>query len=266
MPCTCSALALQSGHGDEAVALLQRAVAVAPGNADFQGDLAAAYIMVARPQEAATAAQAAIEQNSTRAADYFHHGLALAALARFAEAVPSLRRATQLQPTLAAAHRQLGLALQATGALDEALPACQRALELEPTAAVAHFVLGTLLIDLGQPDAALARFEEAVRLEPGNPQWLCSRGLARLGLGQMAAGWHDYEHRRECPQFDMLRLAEPIWDGQPLTGTLLVHCEQGLGDTLQFIRFARLARERCATADRGRATGARPPAHAQRRR
>ncbi len=106
-------------------------------------------------------------------------------------------------------------------------------------------MLGTLLIDLGQPDAALARFEEAVRLEPDNPQWLCSRGLARLGLGQMAAGWHDYEHRWACPQFDMLRLAEPIWDGQPLVGTLLVHCEQGLGDTLQFIRFARLARDRC---------------------
>jgi hypothetical protein len=68
-----------------------------------------------------------------------------------------------------------------------------------------------------------------------------------LKLGNFQAGWRDYESRVGLPQYDTLTFPQPMWDGSLLGDRkLLIHCEQGLGDTLQFIRYAKLAQQRAA--------------------
>jgi hypothetical protein len=139
--------------------------------------------------------------------------------------------------------------------LEEAEASLERASALDPANAVTHFNLGTLAKDRAQPAAAIEHYDRALRIDPNYAQALAARGAALLSLGDFAAGWDLYEHRACCPQFKMLRISAPQWDGSPLAGrTLLVHCEQGFGDTLQFIRYVRQL-----SAD-GRTVIAAPPA------
>src|SRR5262249_30240221 len=100
---------------------------------------------------------------------------------------------------------------------------------------------------LAQPREAIERFNRSLELDPNFAQPLCSRGTVLISLGEFAQGWQEYELRVRCPQYDVRTFAQPQWDGTPLTDrTLLVHCEQGLGDTLQFIRYVRLVRKRAS--------------------
>ncbi len=160
-----------------------------------------------------------------------------------AQAMVYLQQAIRVRPDFAAAHSNLGGVLQSLGRLDEAHASFQRAVELAPHMPELHYNLGTALKFLGQPAAGIDCFERALALQPDYAAPLSGRGMALLSMGQFAEGWAGYEHRVRCPQFDTLHFPQPRWDGSPLEGrTLLIHCEQGLGDTLQFIRYVKLAR------------------------
>ena len=88
---------------------------------------------------------------------------------------------------------------------------------------------------------ALVFIDLSLALEPDNPRGHYARATALLSLGDFLPGWESYEHRADCPPYNVPRSPKPLWDGSPLAGrTLLVSCEQGLGDTLQFIRFVKL--------------------------
>ncbi len=161
------------------------------------------------------------------------------------ESLTCLERAVRLRPDFAIAQCNLGVTYQDLTRLDEARIAFERAVELEPNRAEFIYNLGTVLRDLGAVAGAIARFDEALRLEPGYAQALCARGTAQLTRGDFLPGWADYEYRSHCPQYDTRSFPQPMWDGSPLGDrTLLVHCEQGLGDTFQFIRYAKLAAQR----------------------
>ncbi len=104
-----------------------------------------------------------------------------------------------------------------------------------------HINLGNTYRDLGDAATALKCFERALELEPGNYQAGHSRGTALLALGEFASGWAGYENRLRCEQYDTRDFPQPRWDGGPFEGrTILVHSEQGFGDTLQFIRYVSL--------------------------
>ena len=121
----------------------------------------------------------------------------------------------------------------------------ERAVLLDPKKAELHLNLGVVLKDQGHWDEALAKYDEALQIQPGHAHTLCSRSVALLSLGRFAEGWAGYEHRIGLPQFNTLSFPQPRWEGTPLAGrTLLIHCEQGFGDTLQFIRFVKPAVER----------------------
>jgi tetratricopeptide (TPR) repeat protein len=235
-------LALQTARLEEAIALLEQSVAADSSAAEYLGNLALAYSTARRHTDALNVAERGCALNPRLPDIHHQRGLALFHLGRLEEAVESFRRALELFPDYASAHSNLGVTLQALGLLDEAEGAMRRAIELEPSNAVYHFNLGTLAKDRADPTTAIGHYDEALRRDPSYSQALAARGAALLSLGLLRPGWQYYEHRADCPQFNTFKFPQPMWDGSPLGGrTLLVHCEQGFGDTLQFIRYLKSA-------------------------
>ncbi len=188
--------------------------------------------------------------------------------------------AVAAQPDLAEAHCNLANAQLRTGSDDAALASARRAIELKPELAEAHNVLGTILRERRRPADALASFLKAARLKPDYGEALNNLGSVleqegqveeagkyfqhaaavrpksaeihmNLGCnlllrGEYARGFAEYEWRRALPDNPSRRnFGKPDWNGSDLTGrTILLHAEQGVGDTIQFARFIPLVAER----------------------
>ena len=104
---------------------------------------------------------------------------------------------------------------------------------------------GTTLAAQGRSNEALAAFAHALRLRPDYPEAHWHQALTWLQQGDMARGWPEYEWRWKRRRARPRRLREPLWDGSNLEGkAILLWCEQGLGDSLQFIRYAPLVKGR----------------------
>ena len=178
----------------------------------------------------------------------FHNdaGLTLAGLRRFDEAVEAHREAVALAPADPVFQTNLAAALCGAGDPFAAEAACRAALRLKPEYAVAHAGLGATLAGQNRPADALACYDEALRLDSSLVDAHWNRALAWLQLGDFARGWPEYEWRWRRPGWVKPKLAVPAWDGAPLTGgTVLLWSEQGLGDTLQFVRYVPLVRAVC---------------------
>ena len=131
--------------------------------------------------------------------------------------------------------------LRVVGRFDEAVAAGRRAIMLRPDFANAHNNLGNVLKDMGRFDEAIAAYRRTLELTPDDPEARWNHALLLLLGGDFERGWPLYEARWET---DRLRAAkrsfpQPMWDGSPLDGRrVLLHAEQGFGDSIQFIRYA----------------------------
>ena len=161
------------------------------------------------------------------------------------EGVRVLQQAIHLAPAEARLYSNLGLALTELGRFDEAEVAFFEALTVEPTLTLAHNNLGQLYIMWGRHQEAIDSLDLALALDPNYAKARKNRALACLSLGDFARGWVDYDWcafgvaQRVYPQ--------PLWQGEPLAGKhILLTAQQGLGDTLQFVRYAQQLREQAA--------------------
>ena len=168
-------------------------------------------------------------------------GRVLGLLQRDDEAMGCLRQAIALQSDLAAAHAHLGQALRRQQRLDEALRCCQRAVKLAPGDALAHYFLGNVLRAMGRLAPALRSYQRSTEIDPQLADGHWNQSLLHLMLGELAPGWRLYEWRWRVGSGvqQQRRFAQPLWLGETLLAgkTLLVHAEQGLGDTLQMCRY-----------------------------
>lgn len=172
-------------------------------------------------------------------------GVALQARGRGDEALDSLRRAIELRPDYAEAYNNLGNVMHDRGALDEAIGAYRRSLVLQPDYVEAHHNLGNALRSAGQPAESIASFDRALERQPEAATIHLSRAMAWLEMQDYRRGWPEYEWRLKCPRFAIPRFDRPMWDGRPLEGqTILLHADHGLGDAIQFIRYAPMVRDR----------------------
>ena len=155
------------------------------------------------------------------------------------EAARQFQRALALRPDFAEALNNLGGYFVDREMLDEAIARFEQALALRPDYPEALNNLGKALLQLDQTSEAMARFEQAIALRPDYPDALATLGACYLAQGDYERGWPRYEARMRLPGLEPLSEL-PRWTGQPLAGrTLLLVSEQGLGDTLHFVRYAR---------------------------
>jgi tetratricopeptide (TPR) repeat protein len=242
-----TALRLQ-GRLDEALAAFERASQFDPAYPTPHHNRGSLLRDLGRLDDAVASYEQALRLRPEWAVARLNLGNALRDLKKFAEAVACLEQAVRLDPGNAAAHKDLGGALRDAGRPDEAAASYERALRLRPDDADAHNGLAVCLRDQGRLPEALAGFEPALRINPEHPEARLNRAQEWLRLGRFAEGWPEYEWRWRQPNLTPRPTGRPAWDGSPLAGrTILVYAEQGLGDTLQFVRYAAVMKRQGGT-------------------
>ncbi|MGR0184781.1 tetratricopeptide repeat protein [Azospirillum aestuarii] len=264
---------LERGEVGRAVARLTRPVAEAVGVPLLSAHAAALY-RDGRVEEAARLFRGLLAGRPAEALALWNLSLCRLDGRDAAAAERLARRARALAPQEAEAHAKLGLALAAQGRRAAAMTVARVALACDPAHAPSLSNLGALTIEIGEDAQALRLADRALRLAPdlGEAQVVRGDALVHLDrprdaeeafrgalqvapqltvahwnlahlllrLGDYAAGWAEYEWRWRSEALAGQRrpFRQPLWDGTDLAGrTILVHAEQGLGDTIQFIRF-----------------------------
>jgi tetratricopeptide (TPR) repeat protein len=166
-----------------------------------------------------------------------NHAVVLTELGRPEEALASLERALACKPDFVAGHYNRGNALFALGRYDDALASFEGTLALDPNHVNARYNRGNTLRELRRHDEALAAYADALALAPERADIRVNVALTLLRLGRLAEGFAEYEWRLQ----PMSLPGAPWRGGSDVAGkTIFLYAEQGLGDTLQFIRYAPL--------------------------
>jgi Flp pilus assembly protein TadD len=229
----------------EAVPAFEEALRLRPDFAEARHSYGTALLEMGKLEPAIGHFRHVLASHPNAAAVHSNLGVALATLGRFEEAIDCYRRAVQLNPSSPLSYNNLGEGLRNLGRLEEAVGNFRRALQLRPQFAEAHNNLGIALRYLGRTEEALASFHESIRLKPEYPEAHVNLAFVYLATGQFEPGWREYEWRWKSKALPPRPFPQPRWDGSPLGGrTILLHAEQGLGDTIQFVRYAPMVKER----------------------
>lgn len=235
----------------DALVSLGEAANLAPNNMSIRLRYGLALLRAERPAEALMAIEPILAREPDNCTALLAWSDALSVLGRYEEAAGAAERATKLAPGVAAPLVALGVAWHGMGALDKALQVLRAAVRADPNSLPAQLDLGTLLRDMGDDDGAEQSYQRSLTLAPSHPVVHWQRAQARLMAGDFAEGWREYEWRWGMPGFNVpapLRRL-PLWDGSvlPAGRTLLIHAEQGHGDSLQFVRYLPLLRNQGLT-------------------
>jgi tetratricopeptide (TPR) repeat protein len=201
-----------------------------------------------QPSEALASFDAAITAHPNCAEAHSSRAKALNDLYRCEEALTAADRALALSPQDAGAHNNRGVALHHLGRQREAIASFELATALRPDYVAAYNNIGIALYDLRRPHDGVRHFDQALSLDADFAIAHLNRGTSLLAQGQLREGFVGYYWRWRVPGTEPLpAVPSPPWEGEDLAGKhILIHCEQGFGDSLQFVRYAPILAERGA--------------------
>ncbi len=227
----------------EALASFDLLIALKPDFADAYINRGDTFRDLKRFEEALASYDRAIALQPDNAEAYINRGNALQDLKRFEEALTSYGRAIALKPDFAEIYNNCGNALRDLERIEEALTSYDRAIALKPDFADTYYNRGNVLRDLKRFDEALADYGRAIALKPDFAKAYWNKSILQILVGDYEEGWKLFEWRwKSLENIDIRNFPQPLWLGeQPIANkTILIYQEQGLGDAIQFCRYASL--------------------------
>lgn len=225
------------GRVDEALACYRKARALRPDAVEILDNFAGALRAKGELDASRAFYERALKLRPDRIESHIGLGVVLRDQGRLNDAIASYERALALVPDHPETRNNLGVVLADLGRTDEAIAHYKAILALEPNRAETHYNLGNALQHKGRYGEALARYGRALSLKPDHAGAHLNRALALLVTGELEEGWREYEWRFAVAQYDR-KFERPLWSGEPLDGRhILIHAEQGFGDTMQFARY-----------------------------
>jgi len=230
----------QRGDRRGAIAACRQAIALHPFFAEAYNNLGSALKDDGRVADAAKSYARAVELDGAYTPALYNLAVTLHELGEYEQAVGVHERAIAADPRAPAGYVNLGVTLYALGQFARAEELYRRALALNPGDGRALHNRALCLQELDRLDEALEAFRAAIDVDPGFSDGHWNYALALLSGGRFDDGWAEYEWRWKVKGFpSRLRHTDtPRWDGSALDGrTLLLYEEQGLGDTIHFVRY-----------------------------
>jgi len=237
-------LLAQTGKLDDALSAYDRALLIKPDHVDALINRSNVLRTQGRPHEALAGYELALRLRPNSAAGHYNRGNIMQDLVRHTDAIACYEQALAIDPRFAEAANNRSVSLLALDQPEEALRSVEMALALKPDYPFAIYNRGNALRDRGEYQEALACYADVQRRTPEYPRAHWNEALCRLLIGDFEQGWLKHEWRWKTDTFTspFRGFPEPLWLGsESLQGkTILLHAEQGFGDTVQFCRYSRL--------------------------